>query len=89
MPSPGDLDGQNTRGQLSRVNFMREEPAGAGSSSTISMVRLYILDKQTKQFTTYLDFNGAGDAPGSSSASVRTQFRDRAHDLPVRSGLRA
>jgi hypothetical protein len=26
--------------------------------------RLYILDKQTKQFTTYLDFNGAEGRPG-------------------------
>ncbi len=25
---------------------------------------LYIVDKQTKTFTTYLDFNGAGDRPG-------------------------
>ena len=28
MPITGELDGQNTRGQLARVNFLREEPGG-------------------------------------------------------------
>src|SRR5688572_4913429 len=65
MPITGELDGQNTRGQLARVNFLREEPGGP--STTLGAGRrlfvndlngpLYILDKQTKTFVTYLDLN--------------------------------
>ncbi len=64
MPITGELDGQNTRGQLARVNFLRDEPGGRRFFVNDLNGPLYILDKQTKTFTTYLDFNGAGGRPG-------------------------
>jgi hypothetical protein len=38
----------------------RRRAAPDGSSLTISTVRSNIFDKKTKEFTTYLDFNGRG-----------------------------
>ena len=64
MPITGDLAGENTRGQLARVNFLREEPGGRRFFVNDLNGPLYILDKKTRQFTTYLDFNGAGGRPG-------------------------
>jgi len=64
MPITGELDGQNTRGQLARVNFLRDEPGGRRFFVNDLNGPLYILDKRTKTFTTYLDFNGAGGRPG-------------------------
>jgi mono/diheme cytochrome c family protein len=64
MPITGELDGQNTRGQLARVNFLRDEPGGRRFFVNDLNGPLYIVDKQTKTFTTYLDFNGAGGRPG-------------------------
>ena len=64
MPITGELDGQNTRGLLARVNFLRDEPGGRRFFVNDLNGPLYILDKQTKAFTTYLDFNGAGGRPG-------------------------
>jgi mono/diheme cytochrome c family protein len=64
MPITGELDGQNTRGQLARVNFLRDEPGGRRFFVNDLNGPLYILDKQTKTFTTYLDFNGAAGRPG-------------------------
>src|SRR6185503_18843652 len=64
MPITGELDGQNTRGQLARVNFLRDEPGGRRFFVNDLNGPLYILDKLKKTFTTYLDFNGAGGRPG-------------------------
>ena len=64
MPITGELDGENTRGQLARVNFMRDEPGGRRFFVNDLNGPLYILDKQKKTFTTYLDFNGLGGRPG-------------------------
>jgi mono/diheme cytochrome c family protein len=64
MPITGELDGQNTRGQLARVNFLRDEPGGRRFFVNDLNGPLYIVDKQTKTFTTYLDFNGVGGRPG-------------------------
>ena len=64
LPITGDPGGENTRGQLARVNFLRDEPGGRRFFVNDLNGPLYILDKQTKQFTTYLDFNGAGGRPG-------------------------
>src|SRR5215207_2610412 len=64
MPITGELDGQNTRGLLARVNFLRDEPGGRRFFVNDLNGPLYILDKQKKTFTTYLDFNGAGGRPG-------------------------
>ena len=64
MPITGDPGGANTRGQLARVNFLRDEPGGRRFFVNDLNGPLYILDKQTRQFTTYLDFNGLGRRPG-------------------------
>ena len=50
---------------LARVNAIREEPGGATRLFVTDMNGpLYILDKKTKQFTKYLDFDGRDDRPG-------------------------
>ena len=64
MPITGELDGENTRGLLARVNFLRDEPGSRRFFVVDLNGPLYLLDKQTRQFTTYLDFNGAADRPG-------------------------
>jgi mono/diheme cytochrome c family protein len=64
LPITGDLDGKDTRGELARVNFLRDEPGGRRFFVNDLNGPLYILDKQTRAFTTYLDFNGADGRPG-------------------------
>ena len=64
MPITGDPRGELTRGLLARVNFLREEPGGRRFFVNDLNGPLYILDKKTKQFTTYLDFNGLAGRPG-------------------------
>lgn len=64
MPITGEPRGDLTRGLLARVNFMREEPGGRRFFVNDLNGPLYILDKRTKQFTTYLDFNGLAGRPG-------------------------
>ncbi len=50
---------------LARVNAIREEPGGADRLFVADMNGpLYILDKNTKQFIKYLDFDGRDDRPG-------------------------
>ena len=51
MPITGELNGQNTRGQLARVNFLRDEPGGRRFFVNDLNGPLYIVDKQTKTFT--------------------------------------
>jgi len=64
LPITADNTNTNTRAQLARVNVLRDEPGGRRFFVNDLNGRLYILDKQTKQFTTYLDFNGADGRPG-------------------------
>ncbi len=64
MPITGEIGGENTRGQLARVNFLRDEPGGRRFFVNDLNGPLYILDKGTKRFTTYLDFNGLAGRPG-------------------------
>lgn len=64
LPVTADNTNDNTRAQLARVNFMRDEPGGRRFFVNDLNGPLYILDKQTKTFTTYLDFNGLGGRPG-------------------------
>jgi len=60
LPITGTMDGTGqTDGMLARVNSLREEPGGASRFFVNDLNGpLYILDKKTKTFTTYLDFNG-------------------------------
>ena len=64
MPITADPNGDNTRAQLARVNFMRDEPGGRRFFINDLNGPLYILDKASKRFTTYLDFNGLAGRPG-------------------------
>ena len=64
MPITADNNGDNTRAQLARVNFMRDEPGGRRFFINDLNGPLYIFDKQTKQFTVYLNFNGLNGRPG-------------------------
>ena len=66
MPMTGAVLGKGTNEMLlARVNALREEPGG-GSRFFVADLNgpLYILDKQTKKLTTYLDFNGREGHPG-------------------------
>ncbi len=64
LPITADNTNENTRAQLARVNYLRDEPGGRRFFVNDLNGPLYILDKQTKTVTTYLDFNGAGGRPG-------------------------
>src|SRR5438094_5482320 len=66
MPITGRLDGRGqTDGLLARVNSLREEPGGANRFFVNDLNGpLYILDKKTKAFRTYLDFNGRAGHTG-------------------------
>ena len=64
LPITADNTNTNTRAQLARVNFLRDEPGGRRFFVNDLNGPLYILDKQTKAFTTYLNFNGRGGRPG-------------------------
>jgi hypothetical protein len=64
LPITADNTNDNTRAQLARVNYLRDEPGGRRFFVNDLNGPLYILDKQTKRFTTYLDFNGAEGRPG-------------------------
>jgi len=67
MPMTGAVDGTGqVMGLLSRVNFLREEPGVARKRFFVNDLNgpLYILDKETKKFSTYLDFNGRAGHTG-------------------------
>ena len=64
LPITADNTDANTRSQLSRVNYLRDEPGGRRFFVNDLNGQLYILDKQTKTFTTYLDFNGLAGHSG-------------------------
>src|SRR5262245_52250264 len=65
MPITGSPTGTGNSGLLARVNVMREEPGGAGRFFVVDLNGpLYILDKKTKAFSTYLDFNGRDPKTG-------------------------
>jgi mono/diheme cytochrome c family protein len=64
MPITGEIGAENTRAQLARVNFLRDEPGGRRFFVNDINGPLYIIDKKTKQVTTYLDFNGLAGRPG-------------------------
>jgi len=60
MPMTGVTEGKGTNEVLlARVNAIREEPGGANRLFIADLNGpLYILDKSTKKFTTYLNFDG-------------------------------
>ena len=64
LPITADNTNTNTRAQLARVNYLRDEPGGRRFFVNDLNGPLYILDKHKKTFTTYLDFNGRGGRSG-------------------------
>src|SRR5438874_620239 len=60
LPVTGRTDGTGqVDGLLARVNGLTEEPGGADRYFVHDLNGpLYILDKATKRWSTYLDFNG-------------------------------
>jgi len=64
LPITADNTDQNTRAQLARVNYLRDEPGGRRFFVNDLNGPLYLLDKQTRAFTKYLDFNGLAGGPG-------------------------
>jgi hypothetical protein len=55
-------------GYLARINFMAEEPGGGDRFFVNDLNgKLYTLDKQTKTFTQYLDFNGRDERDGDGN----------------------
>jgi len=69
MPITGLADGKgNNEVLLSRVNGLREEPGGANRFFVPDLNGpLYILNKETKKLTTYLDFNAVRVMRASST----------------------
>ena len=67
MPITGKLVGAETPNEsaLSRVNAIREETGGSHRwFLPVVSGPIYIYDKKTKAFATYLDFNGHGENRG-------------------------
>lgn len=66
LPITGQPIGKtNNEMLLARVNIIREEPGGADRLFVVDMNGpVYILDKKSRQFTTYLNFDGRDDRPG-------------------------
>jgi hypothetical protein len=64
-PMTGSTTGTGNAGSLARINVLREEPGGGGRFFVNDLNGpLYILDRKTRTFTTYLDFNGRDNRPG-------------------------
>jgi len=66
LPITGKVDSRgNNDSMLARVNGIHEEPGG-GTRLFVHDLNgpLYIVEKDTKKLTTYLDFNGRNGKPG-------------------------
>lgn len=67
MPMTGDPVSKGSNSSLlARESYMREEPGGSKDRFFITDLNgpLYILNKKTKQFTTYLNLSGNNGQPG-------------------------
>lgn len=64
LPMTGDGSTNLIVGQLARGSIMRDEPGGRRFFVADLNGPLYILNRQTKQVTTYLNFDGTGDRKG-------------------------
>jgi hypothetical protein len=66
LPITGKVDSRgNNEAMLARINGLHEEPGGANRFFVHDLNGpLYIVEKETKKVTTYLDFNGRSGTPG-------------------------
>ena len=67
MPMTGAVDGTtNSAGLLAKVNVLLQEPGASSKRFFVNDINgpLYILDRDTKKLTTYLDLNGLEGRPG-------------------------
>jgi mono/diheme cytochrome c family protein len=64
LPVTGDNSTNLVSGQLARGSILRDEPGGQRFFVNDLNGPLYILNKQTKQLTTYLNFDGTADRAG-------------------------
>jgi hypothetical protein len=66
LPITGRIDGTGqTDGLLARVSVIRDEPGNTRRFFVADLNGpLYILDQRTRQWSTYLDFNGRGERNG-------------------------
>src|SRR5216683_2053608 len=66
MPITGGNGTSNSESLLARINVLREEPGPSKKRLFVNDVNgpLYILDKDTKKLTTYLNFDGREGQPG-------------------------
>src|SRR5262245_7371991 len=67
MPMTGAVDGTtNSAALLAKVNALLQEPGASRKRFFVNDVNgpLYILDRDTKKLTTYLDLNGLAGRPG-------------------------
>ena len=65
LPITGSPTGEGNVGSLARVSMMREEPGGTGRLFINDLNGpFYILDRNTRALTTYLDFNGRDGKAG-------------------------
>lgn len=65
MPQTGIVGGGTNQGYMARANFLAQDPTNANQFWVNDLNGpLYILNRQTRQFTQYLNFNGTGAATG-------------------------
>jgi hypothetical protein len=65
MPMTGSVSGALNNAQLTRINYLQEEPGGTNRFFVNDLNGpLYIFDKNTKSPTVYLDLNGRGTRSG-------------------------
>jgi hypothetical protein len=65
LPQTGIIGAGGNQGYMARVNFMAQDPTNANRMWVNDLQGpLYMLDRETKQLTQYLNFNGTGANPG-------------------------
>lgn len=84
LPITGDMSTDRVTGVLARGSILRDEPGGNRFFVNDLNGPLYMLDKQTKRLTTYLNFDGGGRPPWVvSEVFSQVGVRVRAHELRI------
>src|SRR5689334_7921214 len=61
LPLTGDLTARDARSQVARGNFLVEEPDSDRLFIGDQSGPLYVVDRERRRPTPYLNFNGSGD----------------------------